>query len=470
MNLTFLGATGTVTGSKNLLTVDNLNILVDCGLFQGIKEHRLRNWDAFPIPPNQIDAVVLTHAHIDHSGYLPLLAKRGFHGPIYSTKATLDLCEILLPDCGYIQEEDAKFAKKHGFSKHENPEPLYTEKDAERVMEQFEPVPFGEYFEFTDLHAKKGKHDPAQEPLRVQFNRMGHILGSASLTFKTKHRTLVFSGDMGRMNDPILKPPTQIQEADYLVIESTYGNRLHEAADPEKQLGEIILKTIQRGGSVLLPTFAVGRAQTLLYFLHQLKLKKVIPDYLPIYMDSPMAIDATELMAEHQHELKLSPRQCKEACHVAEYIQTQEQSKALNPNRVPCVILSASGMMTGGRILHHLKTYAPDRRNTLVLTGYQAEGTRGDTLMRQENQRQEKQLKIHGELVPVNAEVAMLPNLSAHADYAEMTQWLRHFRKPPLKTFINHGNPESSEAFKIHLESELGWQCHIPQYLEKIQL
>lgn len=452
MKLTFLGATGTVTGSKYLLEVDGLKILIDCGLFQGFKDYRKRNWQALPIRAKDIDAVILTHAHIDHSGYIPRLVKSGFRGTVYASKATIDLCEILLPDCGYLQEEDAKHANKHHYSKHQPAQPLYTEQEAEQCLRQFKPVNFGERIQLdTDVF--------------FRLERAGHILGAASVILNADNRTLAFSGDLGRMEDWVMKPPVQIQEADYLVLESTYGNRLHEKTNPLDELEKVIQETIARGGTVIIPAFAVGRAQTLLYCLYRLKAENRIPEQLPIYLDSPMSIDATELLLRHGNEHRLSKEDCLRTCHIATYIRTTEESKALNPNHLPCVIISASGMATGGRILHHLKHYLPQHRNTVILAGYQAEGTRGDRL-----QRGEKEIKIHGQMVPVNAHVVSMNNLSAHADYEEILSWLRHFRHAPKKTFITHGTPDSAQALKEKIEEKYAWAVQVPEYLQEAHL
>lgn len=452
MKLSFLGATGTVTGSKYLVEHEGLKILVDCGLFQGIKEHRRRNWEPLPVNPKEIDALILTHAHIDHSGYIPLLVKGGFRGKIYATQASIDLCSILLPDCGYLQEEEARRANRYGYSKHHPAKPLYSRDDAEGALDSFESLPFGEPHFLSD-------------DFSFSFSRAGHILGSAIVTIKAGKRTLVFSGDLGRPADPMMKPPVFIQNADYLVLESTYGNRLHDKTDPTEKIGEIVRTTLGRGGSVIIPAFAVGRAQSILYHLYRLKQAKQIPAQVPIYLDSPMSIDATEIMQDNARELRLTPEECEGTCKVATYIQTSAESRNLNQNHVPCIILSASGMMTGGRILHHLKEYAPDHRNTILLSGYQAEGTRGARLL-----NGERELKIHGEMVQVNAQVESLSNTSAHADYEEILSWLGHFRKPPLRVFLTHGSPESAAFLKERIETIYGWPVTIPEYLQKEDL
>ncbi len=451
MKIKFLGATGTVTGSKYLLTIQNKHILVDCGLFQGFKELRLRNWDRLPIAPSDIDAVVLTHAHIDHTGYIPLLVKNGFKGTIYATKPTCDLCAILLPDSGYLQEEDARLANLHGYSKHHPALPLYTVKDAEKSLEHFKPMQFSQEYTLAP-------------GIQISWHRAGHILGAAFVRFEVEGKKLLFSGDIGRFHDPIMKAPEIMREADYLVLESTYGNRLHEKSDPKDSIAAVVVETIQRGGTVLIPAFAVGRAQSILYYLAQLKKEKRIPD-VPVFLDSPMAIDATLLLQQYaDKETRLTPEQCRMACSVANYINTIDESKELDEPS-PKIIVAASGMMTGGRVLHHLKTIAPDPRNTILMTGYQAGGTRGADLL-----AGGREIKIHGEVIAVKAQVVSLNSLSAHADYEDSLYWLKQFQRAPRKVFITHGEPEAADALKKCIEKELGWSCEIPTFLEEVTL
>lgn len=451
MKLTFLGATGTVTGSKYLIKNGQQKILIDCGLFQGLKELRLRNWDRLPIDPVSIDAVILTHAHIDHSGYLPLLVKNGFKGPIYASAATADLCKILLPDTAHIQEEDAERANRYSYSKHKPALPLYSMRDARKALEHFKTVDFSKEYALG-------------ESLSFSLSRAGHILGAACVHVNDGQTKIVFSGDLGRPNDPIISAPAQIQEADYLVLESTYGNRLHEPGDPMGKMAEIITRTAARGGIVLIPSFAVGRAQSMLYYIHELKKAGRIPD-LPVFLDSPMAIDATELWQKYHAEHRLSAAQCSAICRTAKYVHTQSESKALDNLSMPCIIISASGMATGGRILHHLKHYVGDPRNAILFAGFQAAGTRGSRLV-----HHEKEIKIHGQLIPVTAEIDVLNTLSAHADYEEILDWLRHFRKPPRTTFLTHGEPEAASALKFKIEERLKWRVEIPDYLQKKNL
>lgn len=451
MQLTFLGGTETVTGSKYLLSFDSKKVLIDCGLFQGYKELRLRNWGPFPIVPSTIDAVFLTHAHIDHSGYLPLLVKNGFKGNIYCTSGTRELCSILLPDSGYLQEKEAEYANRLGFSKHTPALPLYTAAEAEIALKSFKTISYN-----TVLHPFDG--------MDIQFFPAGHIIGSSFIKFSQKNISLLFTGDMGRPRDPVMRAPTIIENIDYLVIESTYGNRLHEKGHPKEFLKEIINKTVRRGGSIIVPAFAVGRAQSLLYYILLLKKNKDIPN-IPVYLDSPMAIDATDILCHHKEEHQLSVQDCAELCRTTTYVSTVEESKALDNNPMPKIIISASGMATGGRILYHLQRYATDYRNTILFTGYQAGGTRGDRII-----RGEKEIKIHGQMIPVRAEIEMLTNVSAHADYEEMLEWLQHFRQPPKKVFITHGEPSAALSLKEKIESKLNWNCIIPHYQQIEQL
>jgi metallo-beta-lactamase family protein len=451
VQLTFLGATGTVTGSKYLLTTQGKQFLVDCGLFQGLKELRLKNWEPLPIDPRSIDAVILTHAHIDHSGYIPLLVKNGFRGRIYCSRATRDLCSILLPDSGYLHEEDARRANKYGYSKHKPALPLYTKQEAEIAMDYFYSVDFGKNYKLDD-------------GVIFHLNRAGHIMGSSFVTLKFGNKLLVFSGDLGRMYDPVIKPPAILQFTDYLVIESTYGDRLHGNIAVEDQICDIVNRTLNRDGTVLIPSFAVGRTQNLMYYLNLLKKTGRIPD-VPIYLDSPLAIEATKVFCSHIEEQRLSHKACQEVSRIAHYASTCEQSKAIDANNTAKIIISASGMATGGRVLHHLKVFVTDPKNTILFAGYQAEDTRGDRMV-----RGEKEIKIHGEIFPVRAEIALLHNISAHADYDEILQWLSHFKKPPRKVFITHGEEHAAKSLQIKIQQRFGWQCIVPQFLHKESL
>ncbi|EWS57057.1 MULTISPECIES: MBL fold metallo-hydrolase [Methylibium] len=451
MQLQFLGATGTVTGSKYLLRHEGATLLVDCGLFQGYKQLRLRNWAPLPVPAAGVDAIVLTHAHIDHSGYVPLLARQGFKGKVYCSEATYELCRILLPDSGHLQEEEAEYANRRGYSKHKPALPLYTREDAERCLKQFVPRPYG-----TSWSPVPG--------LQARLDPSGHMLGSAFVKIDDGRRSILFSGDIGRPNDLVLAAPTRVPGADYAVVESTYGDRQHEASDPLLKLGEVINRTAARGGVVVIPAFAVGRAQSLMYCIHLLKERGVI-HHLPVYLDSPMATDATRIYHAHRGEHRLSPEQCDAMCHAATIVNKPDDSRALSARRGPMVIISASGMATGGRVVHHLKAFAPDRRNTILFAGYQAGGTRGAAIL-----QGAASVRIHGEEVPIHAEVASLPSLSAHADAAEILQWLRGFDAPPTQTFVTHGEPAAADAMRSRIEHELGWSCRVPDYLETVEL
>ena len=447
LGIQFLGATGTVTGSKYLLSRGSKRYLIDCGLFQGYKQLRLRNWDPLPVDPRVINAVVLTHAHIDHSGYLPLLAKNGFSGKIYCTHATRELCAILLPDSGHLHEEEAEYANRHGFSKHKPALPLYTKDDAWRCLQLFAPLDF-------DLEWL------LDEELKVRFIPSGHILGSAFISIRSPETSILFSGDIGRPNDIVMRPPKLIEAADYLVVESTYGDRRHDPADPRLKLAEIINRTAGRGGVVIIPAFAVGRAQTLLYYINLLKTEKSIPD-LPVFLNSPMAVDVTQLFRNHLGEHRLTPEQCDAMCTTAHIVNSAEESKSLNDKRGPMIIIAASGMATGGRVVHHLKSFAPDPRNTILFSGFQAGGTRGAAIL-----AGAESVKIHGAYVPIRAEVALINNLSAHADCLEIMAWLKGFSNPPKRTFVTHGEPAAADALRHRIEEGLGWSCRVPDYLE----
>ena len=449
--ISFLGAAGTVTGSKYLLDTGRRRVLVDCGLFQGFKQLRLRNWAPLPIDVNNIDAVVLTHAHIDHSGYLPLLVRNGFSRRIYCTRATRDLCGIMLPDAGHLEEQAAAAANRHDYSKHHPALPLFTEKDARKALTQFRAMGFGETLALG-------------EGLSLTFHYAGHILGAAMAEFLIDGKTVLFSGDLGRPNDPIMRPPEAIKRADYLVVESTYGNRKHPPTDAEDALAEIISTTARKGGSIVVPAFTVGRAQLLLYHLYRLKVARRIPD-LPIFLDSPMAIDAGDIFRAHPDDHRLSAAEATAAFAIARQTPTSEASKAIDRNRVPSVIVSASGMATGGRVLHHLRVFAPDPRSTILFTGFQAGGTRGAAMV-----AGAATVRIFGEDVPVRARVENLSMLSAHADADEIMGWLNRFEAPPKITFVTHGEPEASDTLRQRIERELKWRCLVPAYRDEVVL
>lgn len=450
MRIDFLGGTGTVTGSKYLLTHEGRRLLVDCGLFQGLKQLRLRNWDALPVDPAGIDAVLLTHAHMDHSGFVPRLVQLGFRGKVYCTSATRELCELLLPDSGRLQEEDADFANRHGHSRHKPALPLYTEQDARAALKRFEVLPFGqECAPWTGWS--------------WQLHRAGHILGAASVRIGWEGASILFSGDLGRSDDLLMRPPEVAEPADYVVVESTYGNRKHPASDTLAELAGVINRTAARGGIVVIPAFAVGRAQTLLHCIQLLKQARRIPD-MPVYLNSPMAADATRIYQRHLDEHRLSAEQCAAMRGQTIIVNTPEESRRLNTLSFPSIIVSASGMATGGRVLHHLKAYAPDARNTILFAGFQAAGTRGAAMLGGADA-----VKIHGAYVPVRAEVANLETLSAHADRDELLAWL-DAQRAPRRVFVTHGEPVAADALRLAIEERHGWPCTVPDYRESQEL
>ncbi|MDP4546892.1 MBL fold metallo-hydrolase [Marinobacter sp. MDS2] len=453
MKLRFLGGAGTVTGSRYLLSDENHRLLVDCGMYQGVKTLRRRNWAPFPVKPSTINAVVLTHAHIDHSGYLPALVKNGFKGKIYCTKATHELCKVLLPDAGFLQEEDARYAFKKKFSKHEKPEPLFTEKDAYEALKHFESLHYHEPFEPV-----KG--------FEVSFTPAGHILGSACVHVHHKgvDRTVVFSGDVGRQDDIIMRPPEPLKQADVLVCESTYGDRAHGESDPEGDLEDIITKTAGRGGITLIPAFAVGRAQMLLYVVHKLMEDGRIPQ-MPVYLNSPMAIKATESFCRYHKEHKLSREQCTLIDQKTTYVRTVDESIELDAKRYPCVIVSASGMASGGRVLHHLKTLLPNPRNSIVFAGFQAPGTRGDAMV-----NGAESVKIHGEYWPVKADVYSLDSMSAHGDYQEILTWLEQGSLKPEKVYVTHGEALASDIMRKRITEKFGWPAEVPELFQEVEI
>lgn len=449
--LTSLGGAGTVTGSKHLLDHDGGRLLIDCGLFQGQKELRERNWQPLPIAASTIDAVVLTHAHLDHCGYLPRMIMEGFDGPIYATPATIDVAKLILRDSAFLQEKDAEFANRHGFSRHHPAQPLYGHNEAERAIEHFRPSAF---------HRRTNLLGGAE----LLFRRAGHILGAATAEVLVDGRTILFSGDLGRYDDPVMLDPESVAAADYLVVESTYGNRQHAKVDPATALLEVTERTVRRGGTVVIPAFAVGRAQSLLYHLWTLKTAGEL-DLVPIFVDSPMATSATDLLCVHLDDHQLPLEACGDVCGIATYVRDTESSKKLTANRMPKVIISASGMATGGRVLHHLKAFGRDPRNTILFSGFQASGTRGRALV-----EAQRRVKIHGEWIEIKAEVDELSMLSAHADADEILRWLRGFARPPLNTFIVHGEPEGSIGLSNRVGQELGWTCRIPAMGERNEL
>ncbi|MCL4811649.1 MAG: MBL fold metallo-hydrolase [Vicinamibacteraceae bacterium] len=458
--LTFLGAARTVTGSKYLLEANGDRILVDCGLFQGLKELRQRNWEPLPVDAASIDVVVLTHAHLDHVGYLPRLVAGGFKGRVFCTAGSADLAKVVLPDAGRLQEEDARQANKHGYSKHDPALPLFTETDAYRALTHLQPVGYD-------------RSMPVTAGVTAEFVNAGHLLGSSIVRMRvaangSEPLTLVFGGDLGRYDRPVLPDPSPVTEADILLAESTYGNRIHEPDDDGEALAEIIRTTIDRGGRVIVPAFAIGRVEEVLYWIRRLEEERRIP-IVPVFLDSPMASEALRFYAARYHELDPDIRPGRHdvsAFATARFTQVSspQQSKEVMRARKPAVIISSSGMATGGRVLHHLKEGLPDSRVTVLFVGYQAAGTRGRAMLEGADT-----VKIHGQLVPVNARVAKLDSMSAHADQQEMLRWLGSFTSPPRTTYLVHGEPEPMDALGAEIRTRLGWEVQTPEYLDAVE-
>jgi metallo-beta-lactamase family protein len=451
MKISFLGAADAVTGSRHLVALGDQRILLDCGLFQGYKTLRERNWASFPVPPAQIDAVVLSHAHLDHSGWLPALVKQGFKGSVLCSAATRDLAEVLLQDSAHLQEEDARRANRHGFSRHTPALPLYTTADAKRAIAHLSVLPAGRKLRIGNV--------------RVSLTPVGHLLGASAVTLRAEDRTLVFSGDVGRATDWLMPPPQTIAQADVLLVESTYGDRHHPQEDSQQRLGAIIRATVRNGGSVLLPSFAVGRAQALMLCLQRLRRAGEIPSDLPVYLDSPMAHAATLLYRKHRKLLRLAPKEAESLSDGVNIVDTAAQSEKLARLRYPHVIISASGMATGGRVLHHLKAMAPNPRNHIVFPGFQVGGTRGAKLI-----AGAAEVKIFGEYVAVKAVVSHLEGFSGHADADELMGWLRGFQRAPQQTFVVHGEPAASDALRTRIADELGWNVRVPEHLSTLEL
>jgi metallo-beta-lactamase family protein len=458
--LRFLGAAGTVTGSRFLVETPHARVLVDCGLFQGLKALRLRNWEPFPVDPRSIDAVLLTHAHLDHSGYLPALQRAGFQGPVYATPSTQALCEILLPDSARLQEEDAAYANRSGYSKHAPALPLYTEEDAAAALARFRPVGFDAQFE-------------AAPRINATFRPAGHILGSASLRLEiegTPSRSLVVSGDLGRPVHPLLRPPAPPGPADALLVESTYGDRVHSEAEAIERFAEAIQRTRARGGVVVIPAFAVDRTEVVLFHLRRLEAAHRIPT-LPVYVDSPMALASLAVYraALARCDAELRPERCGDDAvlepHVLLEARDVAASRAIHDERGPAIIVSASGMATGGRVLHHLARRLPDPRNTIVLVGFQAEGTRGRRLASGATE-----VKLLGRYVPVRAEVVDVPGFSVHADADDLVAWVRSVAPPPGVVYVVHGEPAASAALRSRLSRELGLPAIVPSQDERVRL
>jgi metallo-beta-lactamase family protein len=453
--ITFLGAAGAVTGSKYLVEAGGKRLLVDCGLFQGPRELRQKNWDRLPVDPASIDWIVLTHAHIDHTGYLPRIVSDGFRGPIFANAATHELCNLLLLDSAHLQEEDAKFAAKKGYSRHHPPLPLYTTEEAQQALTQFREVPRSDPFTISPQFTVK-PYDA------------GHILGSSSLqitiTENGKSAVVVFSGDVGRYNQTILNDPAPIAHADYILCESTYGDRDHPTTDPGSAIAEIVNRVVKRGGVIVIPAFAVGRTQTLMYILRQLEDAQQIPK-LPTFVDSPMANSVTDLYVRHHEDHRLSFQQLEQAgdrdpldTHEVHMTRSVEESKTINAIKTSCIIMAASGMCTGGRILHHLEQRLPDARNVVIFAGYQAEATLGRYLL-----NGGKDPRIHGNYIHSRAEIAEVSQFSAHSDRTEMIRWLSGFQAPPKRLFLIHGEPVAAQSFSERVQQQLHWPVAIPK-------
>jgi metallo-beta-lactamase family protein len=480
-SITFLGAAQMVTGSKHLLDTGTAKVLVDAGLFQGLKELRERNWQGLPVPAKEIEAIVLTHAHLDHCGYLPRLVSEGFRGRVFCTPGTKDLCGIVLPDSGRIQEEDADQANRHGYSKHAPALPLYTESDAMHALTLLQPVGYE-------------RPVPVADGVEVEFINAGHLLGSSYARVRAGGKTILFGGDLGRFGRPVLPDPTFVDHADYLLVESTYGNRVHTDDHEGEKLAGVIRETSERGGRVIIPAFAVGRVEELLWWIKKLEDEQRIP-VLPVYVDSPMASAALARYTERANELdpdlhpedkdevaphgpaahqgrearRTQARRERDLCVFCtrkfRAVSSTQESKDLTASKIPSIIISSSGMATGGRVLHHLKASLPDSRNAVLLVGFQAEGTRGRRL-----RNGEKTIRIHGLDVPVNARVDSIDSMSAHADSTEILRWLRGFKAPPTRTFIVHGEPVAMQALHAAIGSELHWNAYAPQWKERVEL
>lgn len=452
--LTFLGAARTVTGSKFLLDMDGLRVLFDCGLFQGLKDLRLRNWAPLPVAPETIDAVVLTHGHLDHTGWLPRLVAQGFTGPVYCTEGTADLSQLILPDAAHIQEEDAKFANKKGYSKHHPALPLYTGDDAAEALTRLRPCPYGRAIDIGG-------------GLQVEFINAGHLLGS-SYVLATRTRGLggrvLFGGDLGRYHRPILPDPSPGVEADVLLIESTYGDRAHPPEDDGAMLARVVTDTHARRGKVIIPAFAIGRVEELLYWLFKLEDEGRLPK-LPIYVDSPMALKGIGYYQARTHELDKEVLAMRRKLPRFTAVNSADESRALVENDQPAVIIASSGMATGGRVVHHLFAGLPDPRNTVLFVGFQAAGTRGRQLT-----DGARHVKMFGEQVPVHAKVEKIDGMSSHADAGEMLRWLRTFPRAPKMTYLVHGELVAQEALKLRIHKELHWAVEVPVHGQKVDV
>ncbi|WP_343604015.1 MBL fold metallo-hydrolase [Fluviicola sp.] len=451
VKLTFLGGAGTVTGSKTLVEINGKRILIDCGLFQGLKELRLLNWDDFPVDPKTIDAIVLTHAHLDHCGYIPLLVKKGFKGPIHCTYPTLELTEIILKDSAKIQEEDAERANKHQYTRHEHAEPLYTLKD---VMNSLPLFVGHNLHEWVIIH----------EYFKFEFLNSGHILGGAFVNALANGKKVLFSGDIGRLDPMLLYPPKHVREADYVILESTYGDRLHLQENVKSKLREVIEQTIHRGGILMIPSFAVERTQEILYLIYQLREEELLPK-CKIFLDSPMGIDASNTYKRYPDWQKISNYELDRMFEDIYLIQDAEQSRLQVADQKPKVVLAGSGMIEGGRILHYLNAHIDNPDNTLLFVGYQGEGTRGRAILSGSTE-----IKFFGEYRKVKCEIRHIDSLSAHADYSEMIQWLKGFKNKPQQIILNHGEPHQTDALRVRIQHELKLEVFVPKMMESVLL
>lgn len=450
--LQFLGAADTVTGSRYLVATARSRVLVDCGLFQGLKVLRERNRRRpLPIEARDVDDVVLTHAHLDHSGYLPALVRDGFAGRIHASPGTVDLCAILLPDSGHLLEEEAKHAAKGGWSRHERPEPLYTAEDAVASLDRFSPLPFGE-------------RRTVGRDVSATLIPAGHIVGASQVLLAAGGQSVLFSGDLGRDDDPLMLPPHPPAAADVLVVESTYGDRRHPDVAPDETLRDVIVRTCGRGGVVMIPAFAVGRTESLLLQLSRLRDRGEIPD-VPIFVNSPMAINAAAIYRRHRAEHRVEDEEFERMYELPTLVRSVDESRALNLRGGPMIIIAASGMMTGGRILHHLVAYGSDPANAIVLAGFQAAGTRGAALAGGETT-----LRVFGRDVPIRAEIVRLQSMSAHADSDGIMRWLRTALREPAMTYVTHGEPAAADTLRARIKHELGWEARVPEHWETVSL
>ncbi|MEE9478174.1 MAG: MBL fold metallo-hydrolase [Roseateles sp.] len=455
MKLTFLGAADTVTGSRHLLTLGDQRLLLDAGLFQGFKALRERNWMPLGAPASTLDAVLLSHAHLDHCGYLPALRRQGFQGPIYATAATRDLCDVLLRDSAHLQEEDARRANREQSSRHDKALPLYGVREAEATMKAFQPLPRDGKLQLGDTE--------------VRFTPAGHLLGASSIHLRHGGRSLLFSGDIGRVGDLLMPVPQVPPAADVVMIETTYGNRLHPAEDVQARLAQILRTTFKRGGSVLLPSFAVGRAQALLLVLQRLRRAGELPLDVPIWLDSPMAERATELTVKHAKLLRIPADEARSLTDRVHYVTQQPQSLKLAASLAqrrarPAIVISASGMATGGRVLNYIEALAPQPQHHIAFPGFQAGGTRGARMV-----AGEREIKLRGRWVPVNAEVSHLDGFSGHADAEGLLQWLRALPRPPEQVYVVHGEPAAADALRCRIQDELGLRVRVPQHGETVE-